>query len=117
MKDDLVDHMQQQDASRNKRRKHAVIFFINASTIATDDKEEMRVVKENCIKVRYLIYLIAQSCANAQAADKLGVAQKDFIFGLNYTEGEERDFQVDRVMYKILEMALHRAHDFCQLGN
>ena len=48
-----------------------------------------------------------------QASDKLGVAPKDIVPGFNYVQTEERDFQVDRLTYKILDMALRRASDFC----
>ena len=49
-----------------------------------------------------------------QAAEKLGTAVKNINFGYNYVKQENRDFQVDRVTYTILEMALHRAKDFCK---
>lgn len=37
------------------------------------------------------------------------------MFGYNYVSLEERDFQVDRITYQILEVALRQAHDFCKL--
>ena len=50
-----------------------------------------------------------------QAAAKLGTSVKNITFGYNYVNQETRDFQVDRVTYNILEMALHRAEDFCKV--
>ena len=49
-----------------------------------------------------------------QAAEKLGTAIKNVTFGYNYVHQENQDFQVDRITYNILEMALHRARDFCR---
>ena len=49
-----------------------------------------------------------------QASEKLGVAEKDIVCGYNYTAEEKRNFQVDRLTYKILDMALHRAQDLCR---
>ena len=54
MGDELIDHVEELQAgepSRYKRRIHAVIFFLNAATIATDDEGEMAVVKENLTQV------------------------------------------------------------------
>lgn len=50
----------------------------------------------------------------AQAAEALGTTVKDVTVGYNYVKQDRRDFQVDRVTYTILEMALHRAEDFCR---
>ena len=54
MDNDIHDHemhLQAGEASRHKRRIHAVIFFLNAATIATDDEAEMAIVKDNLLQV------------------------------------------------------------------
>ena len=51
-----------------------------------------------------------------QAADALGVAQKDVIHSVNYTQNSTRSFEIDRLTYKILDMALRNAKDFCSVS-
>ena len=50
-----------------------------------------------------------------QAATALGIAPKDVIHGVNYYDTTTRDFEIDRLTYKILDMALHNAHNFCEI--
>ena len=50
-----------------------------------------------------------------QASSKLGIAAKNITFGYNYVRQTKRDFQVDRLTYKIVQMALERAVDFCKV--
>lgn len=136
---DNQDALEAGEASRYSRRIHAVIFFLNAATIAADDEAEMAVVKENLLQLQCLDYepMVVISKVDLQstngqfaadtlgkhpeldklkkmAAEKLGTAVKNITFGYNYVNQESRDFQVDRVTYTILEMALHRAQDFCK---
>lgn len=51
-----------------------------------------------------------------QVADRLGIAPKNITFGYNYVHQEQRDFQADRATYKLLDMALHRANDYCKVA-
>ena len=50
-----------------------------------------------------------------QAAAALGIAPKEVIHGVNYTQTRVRDFEIDRLTYKILDMALHNACNFCEI--
>lgn len=59
--------------------------------------------------------LVLNYLAFMQAADKLDIAMENVLFGYNYVQHNERSFQVDRATYKILDVALHRAHEFCKL--
>ena len=52
-----MDNLAKGEASRFKRRIHAVVFFINAATIATDDEEEMNVVRGSCSEVRFVLLM------------------------------------------------------------
>ena len=54
-------------------------------------------------------------CLNLQAATTLGIAPKDVIHGVNYQNTTTRDFEIDRLTYKILDMALHNAKNFCEI--
>ena len=49
-----------------------------------------------------------------QAAAVLGIAQKEIIHCVNYTKSTERNFEIDRLTYKILDMVLHNAQTFCE---
>ena len=49
-----------------------------------------------------------------QAAAVLGIAQKEIIHCANYTNSTERKFETDRLTYKILDMVLHIARNFCE---
>ena len=44
-----------------------------------------------------------------QAAAILGVALKDVIHSISYLAQTSRDFEIDRLTYKILHMALYNA--------
>ena len=50
-----------------------------------------------------------------QAANALGIAPKDIIHSVNYTLDTTRGFEIDRLTYKILDMALHNAKNFCEI--
>ena len=50
-----------------------------------------------------------------QAAAALGIAPKDVIHGVNYQNTTTRDFEIDRLTYKVLDMALHNAQNFCEI--
>ena len=50
-----------------------------------------------------------------QAAAALGIAPKDVVHGVNYQDINVRNFEIDRLTYKILDMALHSAHNFCAI--
>ena len=59
--------------------------------------------------------LVQQAEAGAmQAAAVLGIAQKEIIHCVNYTNSTERKFETDRLTYKILDMVLHNARNFCE---
>ena len=47
----------------------------------------------------------------------MGIAAKDVIHSVNYTRSEDttRNFEIDRLTYKILDMALHNAQNFCEM--
>ena len=65
MYDEMAEHMEclrMGEASRFKRHIHAVIFFINAATVGTDDEEEMKVVKKSCLKVQ-LAFVLWSCCS------------------------------------------------------
>lgn len=49
-----------------------------------------------------------------QAAAVLGIAQKEIVHCVNYTNSTERKFEIDRLTYKILDMVLHNAQNFCE---
>lgn len=49
-----------------------------------------------------------------QAADELGIPIRNISFGCNYVDREDRSFQVDRLTYHILDMAMRCADEFCQ---
>ena len=49
-----------------------------------------------------------------QAAAVLGIAQKEIIHCVNYTNSTVRNFEIDRLTYKILDMVLHNAQSFCE---
>ena len=50
-----------------------------------------------------------------QLANKLGIAPRHIVYGLNYQESSMRNFQIDRLTYTTLKMALERAQDFCRV--
>ena len=52
---------------------------------------------------------------DVQAATMLGIAPKSVVHSVNYTEDTARNFEIDRLTYKILDMALHNAKNFCQI--
>ena len=45
----------------------------------------------------------------------MGIAPKDVFHGVNYQNTTTRDFEIDRLTYKIVEMALHNAQNFCEI--
>ena len=50
-----------------------------------------------------------------QAATALGIAPEDVIHGVNNIDSTTRNFEIDRLTYKILDMALHNAQNFCEI--
>lgn len=57
MDDDLQDHAEALrigDATRYKRKIHAVILVVHAATIVTDDSEETMMLKHSCSQVEVL---------------------------------------------------------------
>ena len=72
---------------------------------------------EVCTSLHPSILLAKQTAVDwllMQAADALDIAARSISFGLSYETQEEQDFQVDRLTFKILDMALRRADEFCQ---
>ncbi|DBA93230.1 TPA: hypothetical protein ACH3X2_003525 [Trebouxia sp. C0005] len=121
--------------SRNTRRVHGVLFFIIAS--AVHDDQEMETSKVSFQKVKDMGYepivVLSQAdrecaaCINdtlgehralselkSKAAAVLGIAQKEITHCVNYTNSTERKFETDRLTYKILDMVLHNASNFCE---
>lgn len=50
-----------------------------------------------------------------QVAVALGIADNSITHCVSYTDSTSRSFEIDRLTYKILDMVLHNASDFCSI--
>ena len=48
-------------------------------------------------------------------SDKLGIPRYHVLHCVNYVDNAKRDFEIDRLTYKILDRALGFASDFCKV--